>query len=170
MSLRLILMRHAKSDWNLPVSDHNRDLNERGRTSAKAMGKWLKELDFIPEQALVSTSKRTRKTFEYLSIKPKRLEFIKKLYHPSVYALLNTLKGANGQTVLIISHNPAIAEFAENLAIKSPNHKLFYKYPTCATWVAELEIKSWEEVQFGTARTLEFGIPREVIKVRGYSY
>ena len=115
MSLRLILMRHAKSDWELPIPDHKRDLNKRGLKSAKAMGNWLKEQDLMPQEALVSTAKRTRKTFEALSINPKRLEFLKELYNPSVDALKHALNNAHEQTLLIVSHNPAIAEFAKSL-------------------------------------------------------
>ena len=63
MSLRLILMRHAKSSWNEPVSDHERALNVRGRASAQAMGNWLRENDFLPKEALISSSKGTRETF-----------------------------------------------------------------------------------------------------------
>ena len=170
MSLRLILMRHAKSDWSQPVADHKRDLNTRGRASVKAMANWLRDRDFIPEEALISSSKRTRKTFEYLSIKPKRVKFLKELYHPSVHALMNALKSAHEQTVLLVSHNPAIAAFAEGLAQTAPTHERFHDYPTCATWVAEFEIERWEEAQFGSAMTLDFGIPREVIDAGDYPY
>ena len=39
---RLILMRHAKSDWSTGGADHQRPLNKRGRNSAKALGDWLR--------------------------------------------------------------------------------------------------------------------------------
>ena len=68
MTLRLILMRHAKSSWNKPVSDHERELNGRGRASARAMGNWLRENDFLPKEALISSSERTRETFEGLEV------------------------------------------------------------------------------------------------------
>jgi phosphohistidine phosphatase len=36
---RLILMRHAKSDWSGgALTDHDRMLNKRGRVSAAALG------------------------------------------------------------------------------------------------------------------------------------
>ena len=49
MSLRLILMRHAESSWNKPVSDHECELNGRGRASDQAIGNWLRENEFLPE-------------------------------------------------------------------------------------------------------------------------
>ena len=36
---RLILMRHAKSDWSASGDDHSRPLNARGMDSAPAMGR-----------------------------------------------------------------------------------------------------------------------------------
>ena len=104
MTLRLILMRHAKSSWNKPVSDHERELNGRGRASARAMGNWLRENDFLPKEALISSSERTRETFEGL-VKSTRVCFLEDLYHLSPEKLLSTLKSAQEKTVLIISHN-----------------------------------------------------------------
>ena len=79
MTLRLILMRHAKSSWNKPVSDHERELNGRGRASARAMGNWLRENDFLPKEALISSSERTRETFKWLEVKPTRESFLESL-------------------------------------------------------------------------------------------
>jgi len=42
---RLILMRHAKSDWGDPgLPDHDRPLNKRGRRAATALGHWLRDI------------------------------------------------------------------------------------------------------------------------------
>ena len=163
MTLRLILMRHAKSSWNKPVSDHERELNGRGRASARAMGNWLRENDFLPKEALISSSERTRETFEGLEVKSTRVRFLEDLYHPSPEKLLFNLKSAQEKTVLIISHNPACASFAEAMAKNSPAHERFYDYPTCATWVANIDKDHWSEVEFGLARTIAFAIPREVL-------
>ena len=138
-------------------------MNGRGRASAQAIGNWLRESDFLPEEALISTSERTRETFKWLEVKPTRVRFLEDLYHPSPEKLLCTLKSAQEQTVLIISHNPACANFAEAMAKNSPAHERFYDYPTCATWVANLDKDHWSEVAFGLARTIAFAIPREVL-------
>ena len=163
MTLRLILMRHAKSSWNKPVSDHERELNGRGRASAQAMGNWLRENDFLPKEALISSSERTRETFEGLEVKSTRVRFLEDLYHPSPEKLLCTLKSAQEKTVLIISHNPACANFADAMAKIPPAHKRFHDYPTCATWVATIDKDYWTEVDFSLAETISFAIPREVL-------
>ena len=163
MTLRLILMRHAKSSWDKPVSDHDRNLNNRGRASAAAMGNWLRENEYAPEEALVSTAKRTRETFSGLKIEPKRTRFLSTLYHSSVRELMSSLKSSTEKAVLIITHNPTCAAFAEMMVEIPPKHERFGDFPTCATWVAEMDIQQWCEVEFKIARTIDFAVPREVI-------
>ena len=163
MTVRLILMRHAKSSWDKPVSDHDRKLSNRGRASAAAMGNWLQENNYAPEEALISTAKRTRETFLGLKIEPKRTKFLSTLYHSSVRELMSALKSSTEKTVLIISHNPTCAAFAEMMTEIPPKHERFRDFPTCATWVAEMDIQQWCEVEFKIARTIAFAVPREVI-------
>jgi phosphohistidine phosphatase len=59
----LLLMRHAKSDWDADYdADHDRPLNDRGRRSARAMGKLLAEKGLQPDLILSSTALRARAT------------------------------------------------------------------------------------------------------------
>src|SRR5437764_1228803 len=37
---RLVVARHAKSDWPAGVADHDRPLGRRGRRDAEAAGRW----------------------------------------------------------------------------------------------------------------------------------
>ena len=59
----LLLMRHAKSDWDADYGvDHDRPLNERGRRSARAMGKLLAQIGLQPDLIVSSTALRARST------------------------------------------------------------------------------------------------------------
>ena len=50
---RLVLMRHAKSDWgDNSLSDHDRPLNRRGMEDAPSMAQWIEENDLIPDQII----------------------------------------------------------------------------------------------------------------------
>jgi phosphohistidine phosphatase len=56
-------MRHAKSDWDADYgADHDRPLNERGRRSARVMGKLLAEKGLQPDLIVSSTALRARST------------------------------------------------------------------------------------------------------------
>ena len=118
-------MLHAESSWDKPVSDHDCKLSNRGRASAAAMENWLRENDYTPEEALISTAKRTRETFLGLKIEPKRTKFLSTLYHSSVRELMSALKSSTEKTVLIISHNPTCAAFAEMMTEIPPKHERF---------------------------------------------
>ena len=162
MALKLILMRHAKSSWDQLVGDHERALNNRGYSSARTMGVWLKRCGHLPQEALVSNARRTRDTFYELGITTKNVEFLSSLYHPSTHNLLSALRSATAPSVILISHNPGVTELAGLLAKHPPSHDRFYDFPTCATWVGAFDIDFWKDLHFKTGNTLEFAIPREI--------
>jgi phosphohistidine phosphatase len=62
---QLLIMRHAKSDWNSPTGDdHERPLAPRGIKAARRMGRLLSGRDAAPELILTSTAVRARTTVE----------------------------------------------------------------------------------------------------------
>ncbi len=159
---RLILMRHAKSDWSLGLEDHDRPLNKRGQRSAEAIGYWLARKGLTPDEILCSTSVRTRETLSLLGTTTEpRFEAV--LYHAEPRAMLDCLKDARGETVLMIGHNPGICVFAHELLARDPDHPRFEDYPTCATLVAEFEIDDWGALRPGSGVARDFVVPRELI-------
>ncbi|SPF77793.1 SixA phosphatase family protein [Pseudoprimorskyibacter insulae] len=161
--MRLIAMRHAKSDWSAETgSDHARPLNDRGVKSAKAMGDWLRAHGYLPDLVLCSTATRTRQTLDFLALEAP-VQFEDSLYHASACTMLDSVEGATGDTVLLIGHNPGMAEFARKMVRTPPAHPRFHDYPTCATLVMEITAPDWASVDFGMGEVLDFAIPREVI-------
>jgi phosphohistidine phosphatase len=165
---RLVLMRHAKSDWSMSMADVQRPLNKRGRASAKAMGAWLRSRGYLPDTVLCSVAERTRETLKLLNIKAST-RFEKALYLAEASEMLEVLRTAEGETVLMLGHNPGISEFASRLLVEWPAHARFHDYPTCATLVAEFDIADWNSVAFGGGHALDFAIPREVLAERAES-
>ena len=162
MTRTLILMRHTKSSWDDPsLDDHDRPLNKRGVQAAKALGKWLRDNGWQPDQAIVSTAVRTRDTFSGLDL-PVEPEFTDSLYHANSAELQMVLEMAKGQTVLMISHNPGVSSFARDMVAEPPQHPKFDDFPTGATLIMSFEIDGWEQVDTGTGQTLAFMTPREL--------
>ena len=54
----LLLVRHAKSDRNIDVSDIERPLKKRGKRDAKNVGEWLKKKNLLPDMLLSSPARR----------------------------------------------------------------------------------------------------------------
>ena len=64
----LILVRHAKSNWNdSSISDIDRPLNKRGLRDAPFMGKLLKETGIRVDQFISSPAKRALTTSRYFA-------------------------------------------------------------------------------------------------------
>ncbi|MDO8986513.1 histidine phosphatase family protein [Cypionkella sp.] len=163
---RLILTRHAKSAWDDPLSpDHDRPLNDRGRAAAADLGQWLASRGYVPQKVLCSDAVRTRQTWS--GIAPALpatplMELKPALYHAGVDVMLAVLRHAQADVVMMIGHNPGIAEFAEKLVATAPLNAEFGRYPTGATLVVDFAIDAWDEVGFGQGVTVDFVIPREM--------
>ncbi len=152
-------MRHCKSSWDHPgMRDHDRPLNGRGARSAKALGDWLRAEGYLPDVALISSSRRTMETFEGLRLTCES-RYTRALYHAEAEAMMDVLQSAEAQTILLIGHNPGIAEFADRIVRQRPDHARFWDYPTGATLIADFD----GAPAFGTANARDFVIPRALL-------
>lgn len=166
MTLRLILTRHAKSDWDNPLdTDHQRPLSLRGKRAAPLVGRWLTTKGYLPQEALVSDAVRTRETWALLDAEfpaPVPVRFEQGLYLAGPDVMLRCLATAQAPCVMMIGHNPGIAAFAEMLLTQPVAHPGFVRYPTCATLIAEFEATDWADLQCSTGRAVDFIVPREL--------
>lgn len=162
---RLILMRHAKSDWDDPLlPDHDRPLADRGRRGAELVGGWLREEGYLPDLALVSTSTRTRETWALASasLPPCPARFEPTLYHAAPPVLLARLREAEGDCALLLAHQPGIGAFAERLLSRPFCDPDFARYPTAAVAVIDFDADSWAAVATGAGRLADFTTPRRL--------
>ncbi len=166
MTLRLIIIRHAKSSWGDPLADdHDRVLNDRGHRSADAIGDWLASSGHLPDTALCSTAARTVETLDRITARlPSRPEisYVRRLYHADPGTILDAVREATGSTVAVIGHNPGIGGFADAMAAAAPDHPDFQRYPTAATTILEFDTDQWQNVRPSAGRTLDFVVPRDL--------
>ncbi|MEO0361669.1 MAG: histidine phosphatase family protein, partial [Pseudomonadota bacterium] len=114
---RLLIMRHAKSDWGgHGLADHDRPLNRRGRLAAALMGAFLREDGLRPDLALVSSALRTRETWELMGLDAPT-ETLAVLYHAAPDAIFAAARRApdDARTVLILGHQPGLQAAANAL-------------------------------------------------------
>jgi phosphohistidine phosphatase len=164
---RLVLMRHAKSDWlSGEGDDFARPLAERGIRDARQMGQWLRASGYLPDAILSSPSRRTRQTLELMADSTgldlgARTEWLDELYHASVATLRQALRRMRGpSSVMMLGHNPGLEEFLAFLVDDDralANHGKCF--PTAAVYV--LDVKGgWDEVKAGCARLIAHQRPR----------
>jgi len=124
---RLLLMRHAKAEQE-GETDHARRLSARGRRDARAAGIMLGERGDVPALVLVSTSQRTRDTWDGVlaglsdgaggnAAKPETW-FDRSLYDEGPRAVVELVGAVEDavSTVLVIGHNPTISMVASALS------------------------------------------------------
>lgn len=167
MTLRLILLRHAKSAWDSHIDDdHDRILNARGRRSCDVIGPWLAERGYVPDEVLCSTSARTRETWSrlaaHLPSAPKPT-LLSELYLADTQTLFHVLSEAAGKCVAVLAHNPGIGSFATRLLATRPAHPQFGRYPTLATLVADFDLPSWTALAPHIGQARDFITPRELL-------
>ena len=161
---QLILMRHAKSDWSGgSTKDHDRPLNPRGRAAAERLGDWIRSHDLLPDQVLTSSALRTRETLMRLAL-PQDIPVhaTRDLYLASADQIMDHLRKAQAQTVLILGHNPGIGNCAATLLATPVEHPKFRQYPSGATLVATFDIADWSDARWQNANARHFVVPREL--------
>jgi len=92
---RIYLLRHAKSSWkDTSLPDHDRPLTGRGRRTAKAIARHVRENDIEPELVLCSTARRARETLDRIepALGGAAVEVEPDLYAASATALLQRLR------------------------------------------------------------------------------
>lgn len=186
MHRRLILMRHAKSDWSQPgLSDKARPLNARGTAAAPRMAQWLEawlktempgaegndaEMPLV-DRVLSSTSVRTRETLRLLqeawgeSIRP-QIEWYDELYLAEPRVIWETFRKTSENhpeagCTLVLGHNPGMEILISGLAGKDLH------VPTAAIAIFQCQSEApigelVPEMESNRWRLLAFQTPRSL--------
>jgi len=172
--LRLLLLRHAKSDWSQDADDHDRPLSERGRKAGPEVARYMNSKDYLPEAVLCSTARRTRETLDLLLAawrKKPAVRYERGIYLAECPALLATLKKAPAQAspLLLVGHNPGIEQLALALTHQPSDaterarlKRLTQKFPTAALAVLDFEIASWRNLKPSLGRLVEYVRPKDL--------
>jgi len=110
--LNLMLMRHAKSDWDAGATDdHSRPLNKRGKRSAERMGEVVRDLGLVPDLVVSSTATRARSTAELARLSggwASRLILEDGLYGAGVEETLSVAAshGDGSTRLMLVGHQP----------------------------------------------------------------
>ena len=143
-SKRLILMRHAKSEWFSDEYDMSRSLARRGVKDAVKMGKWFSS-KLPPDRILCSSATRATETLDFLEIGAERdlrsiTLVLDALYGCSFDSLIQIIEEHESYgDLMIIGHNPSLEQLLlwclKDSKMLSSYQKFF---PTAAIY--ELEI------------------------------
>jgi phosphohistidine phosphatase len=165
---RLMLLRHAKSDWPAGVVDFERPLAPRGCEAAPLMARYMAAEGLIPDLALVSPARRTRETWGLVApaLGDVAMKSEPRIYNASVDGLLSLIAEIDEdvRTVLVVGHNPGMAELTLLLSGAGDRRALNAiqrKYPTAALSVVRLE-GDWADVAPFKGRLERFVTPKSL--------
>lgn len=165
MERRLVLVRHAKSDWStVGQADFDRPLNERGKRDAPVMGQRLKNKGLIPDLIIASPAKRAATTAKLVAdaagYNKDKIVWVDRLYHCPAHIFEEVLLTENipddVKTVFMFAHNPGITLFA-NETTQGLNVD---NIPTCGVVALAFEATHWSEYAMVKHSLLFFDYPK----------
>ncbi|MET3538183.1 SixA phosphatase family protein [Chryseobacterium limigenitum] len=156
---KLILVRHAKSDWPEETEDFDRPLADKGLEDAMNMSRFLKNnkisIDYLvssPAVRALNTCKIFNQAYQI------NIMTDEKLYNPSernfesvIYDLDN-----DHDSVAIFSHNNGISNFANSISDD------IFHFPTCGVAGFEIDCNSWAEFDGANKKLLFFYEPGKI--------
>jgi phosphohistidine phosphatase len=165
---RLMLLRHAKSDWTRGARDHERTLAPRGREAAPRIGAYMVHHGLIPDLVLCSTATRARETWDLVAKAfAAKLPVVheERIYEAASNALLDVAKEAKNEVhaLLLVGHNPGLHEFAQRLIASGDTDaraRLTEKFPTGALAVIDFAVDDWRKLHPRSGRLDRLVVPR----------
>ncbi|MDE2362591.1 MAG: histidine phosphatase family protein [Hyphomicrobiales bacterium] len=169
---RLVLLRHSKAAREAGGGDKERPLTRRGREDATRAGHYLVEEKLVPNLAVVSDARRARESLD--CVMQAAGKSFKVLIDPEIYlaedfALLAELHKTPDlvQTMLVIGHNPGLADFAWRVVGKGDleaRKRMEVKYPTSGLCVVTFDTPSWADVAWGSGALDRFVTPSMLVE------
>jgi len=167
---QILLLRHAKSSWDdSSLKDFDRPLAKRGRGDAPRMGRFLREIGYIPGHIASSPAQRAKETIlmfaEAAEIAEDMITWNEDLYYGSYRDYLAAVQETPDEVerVLLVGHNPKMEDTAG--ALCGDETEASIRMPTAALACFEHPANRWERVRPGTAQLKWMMIPKVVKKI-----
>jgi phosphohistidine phosphatase len=164
----LVVMRHAKAQ-QYGATDHERELEPRGRRDATDAGSWMALHEIECDYALVSSAERTVGTWEAVreaadwDVEP---DLDDSLYAAGPETALDVIRSLpdDASRVLLIGHNPTVAYLAQLLddgdGDQDSISEMGEGFPTCALCVFDYT-GDWADLEMGSATVTGFHVGRD---------
>ena len=158
----LLLIRHAKSDWNdASLSDFDRPLNDRGKKDAPVMAERLRDKKIKIDAFISSPAKRAKKTAiafaEAYKVDKDDIILKEELYEEGESDFYDVIHTTDDKLdhIAIFSHNPGITDFANQLTDARIDN-----IPTCGIFSIKIDCKRWIDFKNAKKEFLFFDFPK----------
>tara|TARA_X000000950_G_C13537087_1_gene506067 strand:- start:87 stop:596 length:510 start_codon:yes stop_codon:yes gene_type:complete len=167
---QLLLMRHAKSEWNIhDGNDLDRNISKIGIEKTKRIGEFIGQKKIIIDKILCSPSLRTRKTkdllIKYLNPKPK-VVMKTDLYHEAGCKIFDiVLNERNSNVLFVISHEPLLSSSVFDFSEEYDN-KYFRnatsEFSTSSIIFFKFDVERWSQINKKNSKLIFFLRPNDI--------
>ncbi|WEK69430.1 MAG: phosphoglycerate mutase family protein [Candidatus Chryseobacterium colombiense] len=156
---KIILVRHAKSDWPEETEDFDRPLADKGLEDAMNMSRFLKSNNISIDYLVSSPAVRALNTCKIFN-QTYNLNFNtdEKLYNPSERNFESVIYDLDNKhnSVAFFSHNNGISNFANSIS------EDIFHFPTCGVAGFEIDCDSWADFDGANKKLLFFYEPGKI--------
>lgn len=158
----LILVRHAKSDWEHEgLSDIERPLNERGKKDAPEMAERLRKKGIKIDSFISSPAKRAFRTARFFAkefdVDKDDIQTVQALYGAlsSQFEQVVATQKDKDDVIAVFSHNPGITDYANSLCNVHTDN-----IPTCGMFAVQADVDKWSEFTNAEKNFLFYDYPK----------
>ncbi|MDB5013938.1 MAG: Phosphohistidine phosphatase [Daejeonella sp.] len=162
MNKKLLIVRHAKSDWESGIKrDFDRPLNNRGEKNAPEMAQRLISKNIIPEKIVSSPALRAITTAGFFAeaFGYSKSDILQepKIYEASASRLLKIINELPNEYnfIALFGHNPGLTELVINLSNAD-----IYNLPTCGMVLLDFPYEDWSMISNGSGEKVFFDFPK----------
>ena len=166
---QLYLLRHGETEiGSVSGEDHDRGLTATGKSNARILSQWMEQKNYMPQNICCSSALRTMETLNEIVTElfinhEKVLPPIiteRHFYLASAEKLLFEINAADDQIdhLLIVAHNPGIAELALNLAGRDHIDKIYGYVPGTMT-VFQTDCDQWADLRDANTQFIDIFTP-----------
>ncbi len=160
---KIILIRHAKSDWDNPsLPDYDRPLAARGLEDTPKMAASLKNRGIQVDLICSSTAQRAMQTANItaavLGYPEAEIHWERSLYHASASHLLQFIQSQSNQvqSLLLVGHNPGLTELIVRLGVNLDN------LPTAGQFAFTVLSDDWKDLSAANCKFEWWDSPKKL--------
>jgi phosphohistidine phosphatase len=153
----MYVLRHTKSSWDDDtVSDYDRPLAARGLRDGKRLARYIAGANLRPDVVLCSSARRAQETLAQIahSLGTPVVRMLDELYGADVADVIELVQKLDDAhtSVLIIGHNPCLAELAQTTE----------KFPTGTLATLRWDADVWDDLRPGEAELVSVVTPKDL--------
>ncbi|UQD56884.1 histidine phosphatase family protein [Flavobacterium sp. K5-23] len=157
----LILIRHSKSSWDLPIQDKDRPLTKKGIKKAHLVSSNI--LGFLPKTFVIwsSTAKRASDTAvifaQNIQYPEESIVYKENLYTFDENQLEKVIKSCDNDfdSIILFGHNAAITNFVNKFG-----DVFVHNVPTAGFVSIQFDSDDWDKINKG--KTIKIIFPKEL--------